>query len=273
MKDKIEIIIGFVIYNPKQDFIDRVKLLIDLNYHIIIFDNSQERSITLERILQKSNLKYFHGGKNYGLGVGLSFINYNSYVDKFKFLLFFDQDTIITKKTISFVQKFSTNKKEILNDFAVLQFSSDKPRKNNITEFEEKKLLLSSGSLFVLKNLSKMNWHNHTYFVDAVDYEFCYRAFKNKFKVGKVYNTPDLDHKSGQDDKIYRFLNHNFVLRKYPNFRLVDSTKAYLRLIIDSFFSLRINFFMLFLKSLVIYCYGQIMVRIFEIIKIKKYEL
>jgi hypothetical protein len=52
--------------------------------------------------------------------------------------------------------------------------------------FKANKLLISSGSLFNLNILKKINWNNVKYFVDGVDYEFCLRANKMGYLLQRI---------------------------------------------------------------------------------------
>ena len=195
--------IGFVIYNSDVQFLNKLKSILNSGYSIYIFDNSPEISLIRDEFRNHTNINYFSAGKNVGLGFGLSVVCSNAYYDNYKKLLFFDQDTIFSIKTLDFVSEFSKTQQNKFKKYAAVLFNSSCKKIENRFDIKEKKLIISSGSLFNLESLRNMNWHNTNYFVDGVDYEFCLRANLNKYLIGECCNAPAFDHISGQEDKSY----------------------------------------------------------------------
>lgn len=215
-----------------------------------------------------NDINYYTNGKNLGLGVGLTTICYHSYLLGFNSILFFDQDTKFSLKTLKYISKISFEINNDFNLYAAIQFSNKliKPNMNNKYSILKKKLLISSGSLFNLKNLKKLGWHNTEFFVDCVDYEFCLRAHNNKYLLGEIATTPDFDHVSGQADKTYKVLNQKLQLRKYNWIRVKDVFKASFKLILKSSFKLELTYTLIFIKSLVIFLFFQIFQRLLNLI-------
>jgi rhamnosyltransferase len=259
--------IGFVIYNPDAEFLNKLKSILTGVYSIYIYDNSPEKSLIRDEFRNCDNINYFSAGKNVGLGFGLSVICSNAYYDNYKELLFFDQDTFFSVKTLDFVNKFSTIQQNNFKKYAAVLFNSNSKQIENQFDIKDKKLIISSGSLFNLENLNKMKWHNTNYFVDGVDYEFCFRANLNKYLLGECSKAPDFDHVTGQDDEEYYFFKKKLLLRPYNLKRVLDSLGAYQKLIRSSFFSSNFKYAFIFIRSLLIYCYYQILVRILIFLK------
>ena len=266
--------IGFVLYNPEKDFYDRVELLITSGYKIYIFDNSPEytkRDVRLQKLFYELN--YYTLDKNMGLGVGISSVCYNAFIDSFEALLFFDQDTKFNIETLDYVSRFFVDNKDDFNLYAAIQFSNKFNSSDilvNKFKIEERRLLISSGSLFNLKNLNKINWHNKNYFVDGVDYEFCLRAHSKGYLLGEIVSTPGFDHITGQEDKEYSFLRSKLFLRAYNQSRIKDILISYLKLMIMSVRLIKIKYLLIFMKSFLIFTFYQIFVRVLNLIK--KYE-
>tara|TARA_B110000967_G_C18877599_1_gene559262 strand:+ start:840 stop:1652 length:813 start_codon:yes stop_codon:yes gene_type:complete len=259
--------IGFVIYNPDVEFLNKLKSILNSGYSIYIFDNSPEISLIRDEFRNYTNINYFSAGKNVGLGFGLSVVCSNAYYDNYRKLLFFDQDTIFSVKTLGFVSEFSKTQQNKFKKYAAVLFNSNCKKNKNQFDIRDKNLIISSGSLFNLENLIKMEWHNTNYFVDGVDYNFCLKANLNKYLIGECSNAPDFDHVTGQDDKEYYFFKKKLLLRPYNLKRILDSLDAYRKLIISSFCSLNFKYAFIFMKSLLIYCYYQILVRILIFLK------
>jgi len=258
--------IGFVIYNTGESSLDRIKMISDENFDVFIFDNSPSDSRLRLLASINDNIRYFTCGKNVGLGFGLSVVCSNAYFDGYKYLLFFDQDTIFTNSTLEFVSNLIDAKLSLQNNYAVVCLSS-KDLKSSVSDFEifNRQLVISSGSIFDLCIAQKLNWHNVKYFVDNVDYEFCLRAVNSGYKLGECTAVPDFDHVSGQEDKEYLFFRKKYLLRQYPRSRLIDSLASYFRLFYYSITSKTFKYFFILFRSFSISIYGQLLAYTFKI--------
>lgn len=263
----MSISIGFVLFNPGIDFVDRVELLKLAGYRIFIFDNSPEHTRNNTKLHTFYDVNYYTCGRNLGLGVGITSVCYNAYVEKFDWLLFFDQDTKFTDETLEHVYSCVEKKRNELISYSAVQFSnklekSDASCKDII--IERKRLLISSGSLFNLRILKKINWHNTNYFVDGVDYEFCLRSHSKGYLLGEISSTPGFDHVTGQADKRYSFINKELYLRKYSAIRIKDVVISYTRLFFRSLFNLEFKYSFIFLKSLTLFFIFQLLQRVLD---------
>ena len=259
-----------MVYFPEGSFLERVKATVELGYQVYIFDNSPSQRFIFDFAETMSNCFYGTFGENVGLGIGISRICKQAFQDGFEALLFFDQDTLYSKVTLEYVNSFHEYRNIEFNLFAAVQFSNSVSDHGFLfSEFplREAKLLISSGSLFNLNMLHKMNWHNEAYFVDGVDYEFCLRACINGFLLGKCLNTPEFDHVSGQEDREYLIFASKLYLRAYNAKRLKDILLSYVKLIILSVRHLKIDYLFIFLKSFLQFTFYQILVRILKFVQ------
>ncbi len=255
--------VGFVTYHPSPDFLYRLKLLSLLKCKVYIYDNSPEDGATRDIASSLALVSYHTAGRNLGLGIGISTVCAQAYYDNSPLLLFFDQDTVFNEDTINFIQKFIENKLEqIKNDYSTIVFNSknyngeDSADKFTVTNVD---LVISSGSLFILKNLKKIGWHNERYFVDCVDYELCFRSLLNRLKVGECRTTPGFDHIREQPDREYKIMGITIPLRRYSSSRFIDASKASMKLIATSIFAFQPKFAFLVLRSYGIYLTAQIL--------------
>jgi rhamnosyltransferase len=266
---------GFVLYNPEQSSYARIRLLNDLGYKIYIYDNSPDTCNIGLDCRDLSNVDYTTAGKNLGLGVALSTICAQAYYDSYENILFFDQDTIFSTETISFVHKFiDEDLEKIRNKYISITFDStnnDVENDSQSCEILDVDLVINSGSLFVLENLKNIGWHNEKYYVDVVDYEMCVRANAKGFKVGKCSNTPGFDHVTEQPDTVYKILGVKFILRRYPMSRVFDIIKSSLKLIFFSIISGQFRSARIIGRSLLISIVGLTLSII--ILKKEKYEM
>lgn len=269
---KRKIAIGVVTYGKCESLFPRLKKAVEAGFDIYIFDNSPDvketRMFCYDSL--KESAKYITCGKNIGLGYGISALCAQAYYDSFKAMLFFDQDTIFNNSTLDYIENYYISNTNIINNYSAIVFNS-----KNKPSLEDAVFIISSGSLFVLDNVKKMNWHNENYFVDCVDYEFCLRSSNHGFKIGELGLVPGFDHQSEQPDAVYKLFGKERMLRKYSTSRVIDATTASLKLITTSLLSGNMTYFFASLKSFLGYCLWQVLVRVLNTINPrngKKYE-
>lgn len=269
MKKKIAL--GFITYGPANNFLNRLKKVAEQNFNIYIFDNSPSNPELRTNCLDFKNINYLTAGKNLGLGFGLSIICAQAFYEENEALLFFDQDTVFNDETIEFIEAYYIKNINLFKDFSAVTFSAPKKSRDYKEKYFKKvQLTLNSGSLFILKNLEIIGWHNEKFFVDGVDYEFCLNSNIHGFSIGSYINTPGLDHMTEQEDKPYRLFGKTYLWRAYPKFRLIDTIKSSFKLIYTALASRRHNFAKIFIKFLIVYIIIQIAARIINPMNSKK---
>lgn len=237
-----KIAIGYVTYNPTPSLISRLDLALAAGFALYIFDNSPQNETVREFCKSHNNCIYLTCGKNVGLGFGISSVCAQAYYDSYSALLFFDQDTVFDKNTLDFIEDFYIYNANITNRYSSIVFNSKNigdvgarfsdPANRFI--FKDVLMAINSGSLYFLENLKKINWHNETYFVDCVDYEFCLNSNNNNLKIGECSLTPGFDHESEQGDGKYKIFGKSYSTREYSMSRIRDYISASLRLLISS---------------------------------------
>jgi rhamnosyltransferase len=257
-----KIVLGFVVYNPERSFLLRLQQVVTQGFHVFIFDNTPLKSEIREFSAINPNIKYFTVGKNVGLGYGISSICAQAYYSGSSTLLFFDQDTIFNNETLDFIENYYIKNIILEGAYSAVVFSSKEIKKTIVMKcFRDVDIAINSGSLFFLKNLKTLGWHNSRYFVDCVDYEFCLNSKKNNFKVAEYICTPGYDHSTEQGDITYQIFQRNYSFRKYTFSRIVDTLKASIKIIISAVSSGNLNFAKRVCTLLIRYIIIQIVAR------------
>lgn len=258
--------VGFIIYRSEVTLKPRLQMLNELKIPFYLYDNSPEISEIYFFASSLAYCNYLTDGMNLGLGVGLKRICSQAHKDGLKALLFFDQDTSFTVETIHYAQHLIDESYHKLADGYSAICLSDKIAKSNdsnlLNILNESDLIINSGSVFILDNLSKIGWHNSTYFVDGVDYEFCFRSHQYGFKLGLCYSVPGFDHVSEQPDEVVKIFGKSLLIRRYSRFRIKDALHSYMRLIYTAFISGQFSYAAKFSRSLLIYLLGLTLSRI-----------
>ena len=181
-------------------------------------------------------------------------------------LIFFDQDTVFNEMTLETIHQFYYNHQKMLKDaYSSVVFNSENYIVNKEINYQNyKNVILSrnSGSLFILNNLEKMNWHNTSYFVDGVDYEYNLRSQLNNYKIAEFPQTPGFDHITEQVDIGYKILGYTLPFGQYPNSRIKDYFVSNIKVFSKAFFNYKFIFFKQVFVQFIIYIISQILIKL-----------
>lgn len=251
--------IGLILYHPEESVLRRIERMINLGFCVYVFDNSPFDSKFARNIQENQNTYYLTSGKNVGLGFSLSLLCATAFAHGYQQLLFLDQDTGISAQTLAYIESFpQTLSSSIKQQYAALVFNGHTAADHSV---QEVRLAISSGSLFNLAALQQIGWHNESYFVDCVDYEFCVRARRLGFKIGLIKNTPDFDHVTEQPDRKISIFGKQVLVRRYAFSRVKDALYAYMKLIIGGLFKNRLSDTYALTRSMGLYIFGQMISR------------
>jgi rhamnosyltransferase len=257
-----EYVVGLIIYHPGESLIKRVGQMIELGFKVYVFDNSPADDKYTHAIKKYSNIFYLTAGKNVGIGYALSTLCATANSHGYQKLLFLDQDTGISGRTLEFIEAYTTRLDiDAQRQYAALVFSGEPSATHSV---QEVRLAISSGSLFNLSVLKQIGWHNANYFVDCVDYELCLRARRFGFKIGHIRNTPDFDHVTEQPDRSLSLFGKILLVRRYSASRIKDALGAYLKLIFCGLFKNQPSDTYAVTRSMGIYVFGQIISRFIQ---------
>lgn len=257
-----KISVGFVIHNPERNFIERLEKVVSQGFDVYIFDNTPWKSEVRDYSLTSQHVRYFTVGKNVGLGYGISSVCAQSYYSGNSALLFFDQDTIFNHETLDFIENYYLNNFSLASAYSAIVFNSKgNEDTSTLNCFRDVDMVINSGSLFFLKNLKDLGWHNINYFVDCVDYEFCLKSKKIGFKIGEYICTPGYDHSSEQADDTYKIFGKQYSLRAYPISRISDTLKASTKLIVTAVSAGKLKFAIRLCRLVSIYIMVQVVAR------------
>ena len=255
--------IGLVVYHPEESLLKRVDLMVNLGFRIYVFDNSPTFFRETSPLQDHPDICYLTAGKNVGIGLSLSALCATAHAHGHKNLLFLDQDTGISAKTLEFIENFHLSlATDIQQTYSTIVFSGHPAAEHTV---QEVRLAISSGSLFNLAALRQIGWHNERYFVDCVDYELCVRARRSGFRIGLVKNTPDFDHVSEQPDQTVKLFGKKLLVRRYPTARVKDALSAYIKLIAGGLFRNRPSDTCALARSMALYIFGQLTSRLIQI--------
>ena len=260
--NRVDYVVGIVTYHPDESLVKRIDQMIDLGFRVYVFDNSPADEKYTKAIKNDTNICYLTAGKNVGIGYSLATLCATAHAHGYQRLLFLDQDTGISARTLEFIEAYPKSLPAATQQqYAALVFNGNPAPNHCITEV---RLAISSGSLFNLSALRNIGWHNEKYFVDCVDYELCVRARRCGFKIGIVKNTPDFDHVTEQPDREINIFGKQLLVRRYSATRIKDAIGAYLKLIIGGLFKNSPGDTYILTRSMGLYIFGQLTSRFIQ---------
>lgn len=266
--------LGIVVYGPGKQLLDRLQTAHRCGLDLYIYDNSPDNDLVRNYCRETTRCHYLTAGKNVGLGIGIASISALAYYDKHDALLFFDQDTVFGAETLAFIAEFFVQQRALCVGYSAIVFNAKQLADSLGERFAVRDVLLaiSSGSLFFLENLKRLKWHNTSYFVDCVDYEFCLNSANNQLRIGECQHLPGFDHQAEQDDISYSIFGQKRSLRAYKLRRIVDTTTASIRLLIAATASGNTRYFVAILRSYLLYILWQIVARLVKFLKIPEWK-
>ncbi len=268
MQTQRKIVVGFIVYKPENGFIERLHRTISDGFNVYVFDNSPSDPSVRDFCLREEKVEYLTLDKNVGLGLGMRSVCTQAYYEGNSALIFFDQDTVFQSETLDFIENYYVRHLGLDATYSAIVFGAGSSIvAGEVDCFQDVRVAINSGSLFFLKNLKRLGWHNEKYFVDGVDYEFCLNSKRNGMKIGRFMCTPGFDHTTEQADEKYKIFQKTYAFRVYPMFRVVDVVKSSFKLIFSALFSLEFKFAGIILKFLSVFMVFQLLSRILKPVK------
>lgn len=229
-----------ILYNPT---INALKNVINAKKYgitpIVYLNNVSDEYLIILRKLDVIIM-----GSNINVGLGIPFYEVENFLNEnsFKYYVYFDQDTIVKNHVwlkIKNTYKRDFNEKNI----GMLFYGHAK---------SNSPIVVNSGSLFSIRVLNKIGFHDKRYFVEGVDYEFCLRLKNNGYVIKKIYES-GIDHYSLQDNEIVKIFSKNIKIRSYGYKRLSDFFISHCKLILKAIILGEFILAIIFFKSLVIF--------------------
>lgn len=228
-----------VLYNPPLNAIINIRNALSIGLRPIVYLNSVDEEI----VVNLQNLGIVVLGDNSNVGLGVAFRDVEEYLESegVKHYIYFDQDTSVSLDTWRFVldtylQLYKNN------DIGLIFYGKGVSNNSNI--------VISSGCLFSINIIKLIGYHDRTFFVEGVDYEFCLRLRMFNLRIVGMQSV-GIDHDSLQDESFFSFLHSRIRLRIYGNRRLLDFNHAHFRLLHKSLMANQYRMHFFFIKSFI----------------------
>jgi rhamnosyltransferase len=193
-----------VVYQPDvRALINNILSLVDDVDQLLIYKNSEIEIDECHFSQYLHKIKYLGNGNNIGIAGALNEGVKWAFENSFTHLLTLDQDSFFLK---SHLEKFKI-KIENSSLYEVGVFCPNFEDRGSLSVKSEDSYVevadaITSGSIYPLQVFEKCGLFEDKLFIDAVDYEFCYRMYKTKGLITVIFPEIILKHEVGYPTKI-----------------------------------------------------------------------
>jgi rhamnosyltransferase len=249
----VKLAVLVVLYHPNPADLDLLDKLRSGTIPSYLIDNTPqgEQKFPQGFLPLGAHFELIREGENIGLSRAYNLGFARARADGFSHVLVFDQDTRITLKTLSFITQILATKPEA----GMLNFCQKKSEYSD--QFEERLLMVNSATVFNLTCHKVVQGFNETYFVDFVDYDYCWRCLQAGIGIYQVQGTPGLDHLAGQPGRALRIFGKTLYARSYGKHRNAEILRGHLKLLGAGITSLQLPFSWAIFRSLTLFCIGR----------------
>jgi rhamnosyltransferase len=215
-----------VTYHPDEGFPERLKKVEAEFSLIIVVDNgSQYLAVEmLRRLSSSSHIILVENRHNLGIAAALNQGVKLASREGFQWVVTFDQDTVIRPNFLATIIDvyLKSGSDEVLigsNYWDVHKGRNFIQCDETVTVFQERKTLITSGTLVPLSLFEKIGFFREDYFIDSVDHEYSLRARAHGFRIF-ISCRPLMNHSIGagfiKANRLRQMLSLNHSLtRKY----------------------------------------------------------
>lgn len=201
-----------ILYQPNDMVVNNIKTYADSVDVLYVVDNSERiNKDIIAKIKMFQNVEYHAFDKNKGIAYALNYALKKSRKSGYSYLLTMDQDSKFEDGELHRYQKeaeclFVNNDKLII---CGINHVKHKPiyEKNNIVDE-----VITSGMIVDIEKIIQIGGFLDKLFIDYVDYELCYRSYREGYECAMVNNC-NLLHQIGSVNPVKKygiyFNNHN----------------------------------------------------------------
>lgn len=161
MKSSLKLVVGIVTYNPDNQTLQRIKMLLDNGIDFVVVDNTPGDDFWPMSLRSR----VIRDGRNWGLGFGLKKLGEWAVNQKYTHLLYFDQDVIFTLDSLVWIDRWY-GLHQPKESFGLIWFNyqNNGVRSPEFSVPYTIKLAISAGSFINLKALDAIGGHTERWF-------------------------------------------------------------------------------------------------------------
>lgn len=175
---KIKLACVVILYNPSQEIITKVIKYGCFFEKVILIDNSKE---VITELCNSHKIEYIPLRKNMGISHALNRGINRAKELNFDWVILLDQDSIVTADCVN--QLCNTIQSNTDNKIAIVSANYEPYEYPPSTGVESINSVITSGTVLSIKAFEAVGNFIDEMFIDAVDYEYCYRLISKGYKI------------------------------------------------------------------------------------------
>ncbi|WP_444210315.1 glycosyltransferase [Dialister succinatiphilus] len=231
------------LYHPDKAVISNIETYSnDLDF-LYVLDNTENSVKEISKWTEKKpHTRYFWMGGNMGISYALNFALKQAQ-GKYEYLLTMDQDSAFDEGMITQYKKdVEEMEREYPNKIGMYSINYDRTRIPIQNNYRLQSIAITSGSIIPVNSSLAIGGFDENLFIDDVDSEFCYRLRRNgrlivefpyillNHTIGNqtflnFFGKRIVVYNHGAIRKYYIIRNRIYVLKKYPEVRLIYLAK------------------------------------------------
>ena len=252
MLQNIKLAVLVVFYHPNPSDIGLLTELRNADMPSYLIDNTPDGGQTSLLTDTDKPFVWIHRGSNIGLSRAFNQGFNRARSDGFTHVLVLDQDTRITQQSLYFMAENLARQPQT----GMLNFGQRGPE--TASQCKARLLVINSATVFDLDCHSVVNGFNERYFVDCVDYDYCWRCLKADRPVYQILGTPGLDHLTGQPGQSLQIFGKTIFARSYGKSRNAEILYGHLNLLWAGIIRFEGAWSWAILRSLILFAIGRV---------------
>ena len=203
-----------VLYNPNNEIVNKVIQYKRIFRDVILIDNSDSE---ISMLCDDNEIIYIPLKRNHGIAHALNIGIERAIEIGYEWVMTLDQDSIINKDCIKQLNHTINNISD--NNIAIISANYEPDKYIPQDGIEETHFVITSGTVLRTEVFKKLGPYINDMFIDAVDYEYCYRAVSKGYKILRD-NKAIFSHTVGNPVYV-----KGIKCRNYPAFRYYFITR------------------------------------------------
>lgn len=249
-------VVGIVTYHPSKQTCDRIKMLANENIPFLVYDNTPGENIWADDLLPF----IVRNGINEGLGVALNSLGRAAQQANYTHMLYFDEDIIFDSHSLNWIKEwFKYHQPDINVGLIWFNYTFKGPKRAAFSNAYPIKIAVSASSLINLRAADSIGWHTDRWFLEGIDYDFCFRLVQSGYSLLGVDHCPGIDPVSNQPG--IRRLDSNgqiYAVRIQPMKRLWNFWYALLDLTWRAIWQGPRSYAYLFFRNIFTFAFDQV---------------
>ena len=196
----LKMVVGIVTYHPSPQTCERIQGLVDRGIAFLVYDNTPGDNFWPAAIQPH----VIRQGVNMGLGVALKALDHAAWDGGYSHLLYFDEDIVFDENTLTWVERwYGYHQPHSQVGLIWFNYHPKGPKLPEEARAYPIKIAVSACSLINVVAAKEIGGHTDRWFLEGIDYDFCFRLVQQGYQLLGVDHCPGIDPFANQPGIFY----------------------------------------------------------------------